>query len=100
MSNLVPVLPMFQVRWPTRCKRCFRDYKEHSDENDRSRFNRLEKDDGNRGLRPGFNKSRSLDVAPTTANTAAAAAAGTAGGGAEQAAADKRCGSVDALSSQ
>ncbi len=64
-----------QVRWPTRCKRCFRDYKEHWDDNDRAKYSNLDNKrdrwsaEPTAGIRPGFNKSRSLDV------TAAAAAA-------------------------
>ena len=50
-----------QVRWPTRCKRCFRDYKEHLDASDKARFANTDSNTAN-GRRPGFSKSKSLDV--------------------------------------
>ncbi len=54
-----------QVRWPTRCKRCFRDYKEHRDALDRTRFDARSLEQQESRVRPGFSKSRSLDVADT-----------------------------------
>ena len=43
---------------------CFRDYKEHNDDKDKSKYGNMEDSDpwNANGRRPGFNKSRSLDV--------------------------------------